>query len=70
MFSAKLRLPKTENFYDELVTKLMEELGLPQCRDSLVSELSGGERRRTSIGVELISNPTIIFLDEPTSGCT
>jgi ABC-type multidrug transport system ATPase subunit len=70
LFSAKLRLPKREHFYDKLVTKLMEELGLTQCGDSLISELSGGERRRTSIGVELISNPSIIFLDEPTSGCT
>lgn len=30
--------------------------------------ISGGERKRTSIGVELLTNPSIIFLDEPTTG--
>ena len=34
----------------------------------LVKGISGGERKRTSIGYELITNPSIIFLDEPTSG--
>ena len=61
----------TETIADEfqrLVSTLLDDLGLTSCADSLVSQLSGGERRRTSIGIELISNPTIIFLDEPTSG--
>jgi ABC-type dipeptide/oligopeptide/nickel transport system ATPase component len=34
----------------------------------LIKGVSGGERKRTSIGVELISNPSLIFLDEPTTG--
>jgi len=35
---------------------------------SLVKGVSGGERKRTSIGVELITDPQLIFLDEPTTG--
>ena len=34
----------------------------------MVKGVSGGERKRTSIGVELISDPSLIFLDEPTTG--
>jgi ABC-type multidrug transport system ATPase subunit len=84
LFSAKLRLPrrattatteasknseKTDDTeHQMLVSTLLEDLGLTSSADTLVSKLSGGERRRTSIGVELISNPKIIFLDEPTSG--
>jgi ABC-type multidrug transport system ATPase subunit len=34
----------------------------------LVKGISGGERKRTSVGVELITDPSLIFLDEPTTG--
>ena len=51
----------------------MKELGLSHVADTPIGSafkksLSGGERKRTSIGVELITDPSIIFLDEPTSG--
>lgn len=39
-----------------------------QIGDSFVSGISGGERKRTSIGVEMINDPYCILLDEPTSG--
>jgi len=74
-FSARLRLPKstTDDEIKALVDGLLADLGLSKCADTiigggLVKGISGGEKRRTSIGVELISQPSIIFLDEPTSG--
>lgn len=52
---------------------MLEELGLIDCQNTLVGDaltkgISGGERKRTSIGVELVTSPDLIFLDEPTSG--
>lgn len=51
----------------------MDLLGLDKCKDTLVGSvskktISGGERKRTSIGVELITDPSVVLLDEPTSG--
>ena len=46
----------------------MRTLGLQRERESLVSKLSGGQRKRLSIAVEYIVNPSLFFLDEPDSG--
>ena len=76
-FSAALRLGNTvtEEERNKRVNALIEELRLQKCADMMVGDarlripgISGGERKRTAIGVELISNPSIVFLDEPTSG--
>jgi ABC-type lipoprotein export system ATPase subunit len=53
--------------------KLIDALGLTECQDvcvgtKLMKGLSGGEKTRTSIAVELVSKPHMVFLDEPTSG--
>ena len=52
---------------------MLNVLGLTKCADTyignnLIRGISGGERKRTSIGIELLSNPSIFFLDEPTTG--
>ncbi|HUY00046.1 MAG TPA: prenyltransferase/squalene oxidase repeat-containing protein [Candidatus Deferrimicrobium sp.] len=48
--------------------KILQDLGIFDKRDSLVSALSGGQRRRASIAVGMIHQPTLFILDEPTSG--
>ena len=72
-FSAKLRLGLSHEETEKRVNKTIKDLGLTKCQNTLVGNniirgLSGGEKKRTSIGVELITNPSIIFCDEPTSG--
>ena len=60
-FSAKLRLPRTttEEDLDKLTQRMITELGLTSCADTivggaLIKGISGGERKRTSVGVELV----------------
>ncbi|XP_065906235.1 broad substrate specificity ATP-binding cassette transporter ABCG2-like [Dysidea avara] len=74
-FSAALRLPSVYTRTDrkERVRQVIEELGLTEVADSKVGTefirgISGGEKKRTSIGMELIIAPGILFLDEPTTG--
>lgn len=74
-FSAALRLPTTmkNDEKNERINTIIKELGLSKVADSKVGTqftrgISGGERKRTSIGMELITDPSILFLDEPTTG--
>ena len=74
-FSAKMRLSRATTCVelDELTARMLEELGLSHCADSLVGGplikgISGGERKRTNIGIELVTIPSIVCLDEPTCG--
>ncbi|XP_066549196.1 broad substrate specificity ATP-binding cassette transporter ABCG2 isoform X1 [Amia ocellicauda] len=75
LFSAALRLPTSISFKDkeERVENVISELGLTKVADSrvgteLIRGVSGGERKRTNIGMELITEPPVLFLDEPTTG--
>lgn len=73
-FAAKLCFSHLEELQiDELVIKTLEDLGLTQTKDLKVGSplqktISGGQRKRLNIGLELLREPAVLFVDEPTSG--
>ena len=73
-FAAKLCFSdKSESEIDTLVTKVLEDLGLAETKDLKVGSplrktISGGQRKRLNIGLELLREPAVLFCDEPTSG--
>lgn len=74
-YATELRLPDStsKNERLRLVEEVILELGLKDCADTIVGDsthkgLSGGEKRRLSIGIQILSNPSLLFLDEPTTG--
>ena len=66
-FACKLRLPPDADV-ESVVEKTLSQIRLGHVRNTLVRDLSGGQRKRVSIGVELLADPKLFFLDEPTSG--
>ncbi|PAN28961.1 hypothetical protein PAHAL_5G189900 [Panicum hallii] len=75
MFAADFRLGSSVSASDKKlrVENLIEQLGLTSSRNTYIGDegtrgVSGGERRRVSIGVDIIHGPALLFLDEPTSG--
>ncbi|KAI3836891.1 hypothetical protein MKW98_005224 [Papaver atlanticum] len=75
MFSAELRLPclLSKSKKKARVEALIDQLGLQNAAKTIIGDeshrgVSGGERRRVSIGINIIHDPVILFLDEPTSG--
>ncbi|MBX3296074.1 MAG: FHA domain-containing protein [Acidobacteria bacterium] len=67
---ARLRLSKDASSAEirKTIDEVLDVTGLADRRDLPVSKLSGGQRKRVSIAVELLTRPSAIFLDEPTSG--
>lgn len=68
--TARLRLPKDTTAAERRarVDEVLELFGLTPSRSHLVEKLSGGQKKRVSIAMELISNPSLFILDEPDSG--
>ncbi|WVZ68271.1 hypothetical protein U9M48_017230 [Paspalum notatum var. saurae] len=74
-FAAEFRLPRALSPAKKRarVQALIEQLGLRAAADTIIGDeghrgVSGGERRRVSIGTDIIHDPILLFLDEPTSG--
>ncbi|EEE51200.1 hypothetical protein OsJ_32013 [Oryza sativa Japonica Group] len=74
-YSARLRLPDKMPMEEKraLVEGTIVEMGLQDCADTVVGNwhlrgISGGEKRRVSIALEILMRPRLLFLDEPTSG--
>lgn len=72
-FACKIRIGLKGEQIKMRVAATIDKLGLNQCKKTLIGGwmrrgVSGGERKRISIGYELITNPSLLLLDEPTSG--
>jgi ABC-type multidrug transport system ATPase subunit len=72
-FSARLRTDLSEEEISERTTKVLQDLGIPDKIDTVIGSperktLSGGQRKRVNIALELITDTPVLFLDEPTSG--
>ncbi|KAF9588792.1 hypothetical protein IFM89_015716 [Coptis chinensis] len=75
VYTALLRLPNTVTKEEKVAhaEEVLTQLGLEKCKNSIIGGpfkrgVSGGERKRVSIGQEMLINPSLLFLDEPTSG--
>jgi len=74
-YAADLRLPSLSDSAQRtaIVESVILELGLKECVDTRIGSsihkgCSGGEKRRVSIAVQMLSNPSVLFCDEPTTG--
>jgi ABC-type multidrug transport system ATPase subunit/pSer/pThr/pTyr-binding forkhead associated (FHA) protein len=69
-YGARLRLPGdvSRQEVDDEVERTLEELSLGDRADRRIETLSGGERKRAGVAVELLGRPSILLLDEPTTG--
>ncbi len=68
-YTARLRLPSQDRETEsQLIDGILQRLGLAERARTRIGNLSGGQIKRVSVAVELVSNPNVLFLDEATSG--
>jgi ABC-type multidrug transport system ATPase subunit/ABC-type multidrug transport system permease subunit len=69
-FAARLRLPEGHSKEEArgAITAVLEQVGLEDIRERRIGDLSGGQRKRAAVALELISGPELLLLDEPTTG--
>src|SRR4029077_9413034 len=69
-YSARLRLPGDSGpeEIEHTVDRALEELGLTAHANTRIGALSGGQRKRVGLATEILSRPSLLFLDEPTTG--
>ena len=69
-YAAELRLPPDTTKADraKVVAEVLEELEMTKHADTRVDKLSGGQRKRASVALELLTGPVLLILDEPTTG--
>ncbi len=68
LLSGQLRINLPLPLIRARIDRIIVQLGLLEHQDKRIHQLSGGQRKRVSVGIELLSNPSVLFLDEPTSG--
>jgi ABC transport system ATP-binding/permease protein len=69
MFGARLRFPNEPRASrEQRITRVLETLELTDFKRQLVRSLSGGQKKRVSIALELMAEPGLLFMDEPSSG--